>query len=208
MKWTKVFLNEFYAKSAAQFLRYACYVIMVILFLSLVLSCIGRQTFILHSHTGTYERAIFAEEDHAPNSRGLTVSVKDDIHVWTDENDEIDILTQIGIFLMFALNTIPLIFGYCLLSRVFSNVQQGKIFTEDNAPYLLGYGLIQVFVAFFVPFIKLFLCWLTSLVSGSRLSIATGQDTLNTLIPSIAFLVAAYIIHYGIHLQDEVDHTL
>ena len=30
----------------------------------------------------------------------------------------------------------------------------------------------------------------------------------NMLIPSIAFIVAAYIIHYGVHLQDEVDHTL
>ena len=31
---------------------------------------------------------------------------------------------------------------------------------------------------------------------------------LSALIPGIAFLVAAYIIHYGVHLQDEVDHTL
>ena len=27
-------------------------------------------------------------------------------------------------------------------------------------------------------------------------------------LPGIAFIVAAYIIHYGVHLQDEVDHTL
>ena len=31
---------------------------------------------------------------------------------------------------------------------------------------------------------------------------------LTTLVPSIAVLVAAYILHYGVHLQDEVDHTL
>lgn len=31
---------------------------------------------------------------------------------------------------------------------------------------------------------------------------------LNSIVPSIAFIVAAYIIHYGISLQDEVDHTL
>lgn len=33
-------------------------------------------------------------------------------------------------------------------------------------------------------------------------------NMLNRLFPGIAFLVAAYIIHYGIRLQDEVDHTL
>ena len=31
---------------------------------------------------------------------------------------------------------------------------------------------------------------------------------LEALIPGIACVVAAYIIHYGIYLQDEVDHTL
>ena len=40
------------------------------------------------------------------------------------------------------------------------------------------------------------------------MSIATGQGVLNTVISGIAFIVAAYIIHYGVHLQDEVDHTL
>ena len=31
---------------------------------------------------------------------------------------------------------------------------------------------------------------------------------MNTLFPSFAFLVAAYIIRYGLYLQDDVDHTL
>lgn len=68
--------------------------------------------------------------------------------------------------------------------------------------------MIQFFAAFFVPFIKMFICYLTNLVSNSHVSISTGSDMLNNLIPSIAFIVAAYIIHYGINLQDEVDHTL
>ena len=44
--------------------------------------------------------------------------------------------------------------------------------------------------------------------SASQIMISTGSDMLNRLFPGIAFLVAAYIIHYGIRLQDEVDHTL
>lgn len=62
--------------------------------------------------------------------------------------------------------------------------------------------------ALFVPFVKILICYLTNLVSNSQISISTGSDMLNHLIPSIAILAAAYIIHYGIHLQDEMDHTL
>ena len=47
-----------------------------------------------------------------------------------------------------------------------------------------------------------------NLISVDSLSIGTGSTMLNDLIPSLAFIVAAYIIHYGISLQDEVDHTL
>ena len=94
------------------------------------------------------------------------------------------------------------------MSRVFSNIHKGQIFTEENASYLLYYGLLQFFVAVFVPFLKLLICWLTNLVSANRVSIATGQSMFSTLISSIVFLVSAYIIHYGVHLQDEVDHTL
>jgi len=208
MKLTKKLLSEPFAKGAAQIMRYACYFAMAFMVLSLILSCMGRITFTLHSQDGTYDRAIYAEEDHAPKSRGLTINVKDDVHVWTNEENEIDVLTQAGLSVMYAFQIVPLIFAYWLLGRVFSNVHKGQIFTEQNARYLLGYGLLQFFVALFVPFIKLFVCWITTLISSSRLSISTGHEMLTTLIPSIAFIVAAYIIHYGIHLQDEVDHTL
>ena len=168
----------------------------------------GRQTFFLHAKTGSSERAIYAEENHNPHSRSMTVHMGDDIHVWTNNNDQIDLTIQIGLSLMYAVNTVPMIFAFWFLSRVFSNIRKGKIFTEQNAFYLLYYGLLQFLVAVFVPFIKLLICWLTNLVSDSRMSISTGQSMFSTLISSIAFIVAAYIIHYGVHLQDEVDHTL
>ena len=208
MKLTKKLLSEPFAKGAAQIMRYACHFVMAFMILCLVLSCIGRQSFALHAKGEFYQRAIYAEEDHDPISRSLVVNVKDDVHVWTNEDNEIDLLTHIGMAVMYAFQMVPLIFAYWLLSRVFSNVHKGQIFTEQNARYLLGYGLLQFFVALLVPFIKLFVCWVTNLVSSSRMTVGTGQDIFNALIPSIAFIVAAYIIHYGIHLQDEVDHTL
>ena len=109
---------------------------------------------------------------------------------------------------MFAAHIVPMIFATWFLSCVFTNVYKGRIFTEQNAKYLLYYGLLQFFTAICVPFLKLLICHLTNLVSRSQIIMSTGQNMFNTAVPSIAFLVAAYIILHGIHLQVEVVHTL
>ena len=208
MKFIQKLANERFARPAAQLMKFACYFVICFYVLCTVLSFMGRQSFFLHTKTGTYERAIYAEENHAAHSRSMTVFMGDDVHVWTNDNDQIDLTIQIGLSLMYAVHIVPMIFAYWFLSRVFSNINNGHIFTEKNSSYLLYYGILQFSVAVFVPFIKLLICWLTNLISNGRMSISTGQAMFNMLIPSIAFIVAAYIIHYGVHLQDEVDHTL
>lgn len=208
MKFIQELANERFARPAAQLMKFACYFVICFYVLCTVLSFMGRQSFFLHTKTGTYERAIYAEEKHAAHSRSMTVFTGDDVHVWTNDNDQIDLTIQIGLSLMYAVHIVPMIFAYWFLSRVFSNINNGHIFTEKNSSYLLYYGILQFSVAVFVPFIKLLICWLTNLISNGRMSISTGQAMFNMLIPSIAFIVAAYIIHYGVHLQDEVDHTL
>ena len=208
MKFIQQLANERFARHAAQLMKFACYFAICFYVLCTVLSFMGRQSFFLHTKTGTYERAIYAEENHAAHSRSMTVFTGDDINVWTNDNDQIDLTIQIGLSFMYAVHIVPMIFAYWFLSRVFSNINKGHIFTEKNSSYLLYYGMLQFSVAVFVPFIKLLICWLTNLISNGRMSISTGQAMFNMLIPSIAFIVAAYIIHYGVHLQDEVDHTL
>ena len=208
MKFIQKLANERFARPAAQLMKFACYFVICFYVLCAVLSFMGRQSFFLHTKTGTYERAIYAEENHAAHSRSMTVFTGDDIHVWTNDNDQIDLTIQIGLSFMYAVHIVPMIFAYWFLSRVFSNINKGHIFTEKNSSYLLYYGMLQFSVAVFVPFIKLLICWLTNLISNGRMSISTGQAMFNMLIPSIAFIVAAYIIHYGVHLQNEVDHTL
>ena len=208
MKLFQTLANERFARPAAGLIKFACYFAICFYALCTVLSFMGRQTFFLHTKTGNFERAIYAEENHNAHSRSMTVFMGDDIHVWTNSSDQIDLTIQLGLSLMYAVDTIPMVLAFWFLSRVFSNIYRGEIFIEKNASCLLYYGLLQLFVAVVVPFIKLFLCWLTNLVSDGRMSISTGQRMFNMLIPSIAFIVAAYIIHYGVHLQDEVDHTL
>jgi len=208
MKKIQKLINEPFAKSAAHFMKYICYIMMLFFVAGLVLSFIGRQTFILHSSTGTYDSAIYSEENHNWTSRGPTVSMNDEVRVIAYNGEKIDLITQIGLSTMYAVNVIPLIICFWFLSRVFNNVSKGRIFTDQNASYLLYYGLMQMAVAALVPFIKLFISYLANQFSSSEISIATGQNLLNNLIPNIAFIVAAYIIHYGVHLQDEADHTL
>lgn len=208
MKLIQKLTNEKFARIAARFMRFACYFAAGLLILCAVMSVIGRQAFTLHTGEGTFENAIYAEENHNADSRGMTVHMGDDIHVWTNKNGSVDLSVQIGLSLMYMIQVLPMIAAFWFLSRVFSNIERGQIFTEQNSLYLLCYGLLQFLVAVPVPFIKLLICWLTNLISDSRVSIATGQAMLNMLVPSIAFIVAAYIIHYGVHLQDEVDHTI
>ncbi|MBD5487239.1 MAG: DUF2975 domain-containing protein [Lachnospiraceae bacterium] len=207
MKYIQKLASEQFAKSAARLMKYVCYFVIFFFILCTVLSFMGRQTFFLHTKMGILERAIYAEGKYDV-TRDMTVTMGDDIHVWTNANDQIDSIVQIGLSFMYALQTVPMIFAYYFLSRVFSNIHKGQIFTQQNSLYLLYYGVLQFSVAVFVPFIKLLICKLINLVSESRISIATGQAVFQMLLPSIAFIVAAYIIHYGVHLQDEVDHTL
>ena len=95
----------------------------------------------------------------------MTVYTGDDIHVWTDGGDQIEPVVRIGLSVLYAVNTIPMVLAFWLLSRVFSNVQNGRIFIEQNASFLLYYGLIQFFAAVFVPFIKLAVCGVVSRIS-------------------------------------------
>lgn len=208
MKLIQTLTDERFARPAARFMEAACYVSIAFLALCTVMSCMGRQDFFLHTSTELYEHAIFAEEDHDPHSRGMTVHMGDEIRVWTGDGDRLDPAVHVGLSLMYAVHTIPLMLAFWCLSRVFASIHRGEIFTDKNASCLLFYGLLQFFVAVFVPLLKMLISWVTTLVSDNRVTVSTGQDLFNTLIPSIAYIVAAYIIHYGVHLQDEVDHTL
>lgn len=205
---TEKFLNEQFAQSAAKLLKLVCYFLIGLDILCIILSFMGRQTFYLHTDTGTFPRAIYAESDHDFHTRGMTVHMGDDVHVWTNAGGQIDLAVHIALSFMYAAQMVPMALAFWFLSRLLSNIQSGRIFMEQNAVYLLYYGALQFFVAAFVPFIKLLICALANLVSNGCMSIATGQDAVGLLIPAIAFIVAAYIIHYGVHLQDEVDHTL
>lgn len=208
MKMLKPLLNERFVRKAASFLQAACWLAICFFALVTVLACLGRQQFTLVTSTDVYEGAIYAERDQGWLSHSFTVTASDSIRVTADSDDGVDLATHIGLTLMFASQALTGMAGYWLLSRVFANIAQGRIFVEQNARGLLGYGLLQIYTVFLLPFVKLLICNLANLVSDSQIAAWSVQIGPDKLFPSIAFLVAAYIIHYGITLQDEVDHTL
>lgn len=207
MKKTKLFLNEKHTKTAAKFLNIFCYLAMAVFVMCLVLAFMGRQSFALHTSTGDYERATYAESTQdVPSygtSTGLTVGSTDHIRVMADEHDRIGLATHIALSLMYAVTVLPAMLGFWFLSRVFSNVSNGEFFIEQNARLILYYGLIRIFSAFLVPPIKMLIC-----IFNTRISLSVNNNLPDYIFQGIAFLVAAYIIHYGINLQDEVDHTI
>ncbi|NBH19612.1 DUF2975 domain-containing protein [Clostridiaceae bacterium] len=199
--------EESFAKPAARFMEFICYFILGFYVLGIIASFMGYQTFHLHTSNGTFEYTIYTLKNTNSHPSCMTVQMGDNIHVWANENAPINLTIQIGLSLLYAVHTLPGIAAFWFLSRVFSNIQKGQIFTERNSSYLLYYGFLQFLSAVFIPFIKLLICWLTSLFAHSRISISTGRYTFHMLISSLAFIVAAYIIHYGVHLQDPTDHT-
>lgn len=207
MKLLEKLMSRRFAQPAVQLVKWFCYLVIFFYVFCLVLSCLGRQSFQLYTSTGVQENAIYAGADYDA-SHSLTVSMDDPVYVHGNAQGQVDLVTQIALSLMFAVKAVPAIIAYWLLVRVLGNIQGGKIFTEQNAVYLLGFGLLQGAVALVAPFLRMLLCSLANLLAESQVSISTGSGMLNQLMLSLAFVVAASIMHYGIRLQDEVDHTL
>lgn len=210
MRWIAKLINERSAKTTAFILKNVCYLAILFFMFGLVLSFMGRVSVTLHTGTGTYDNAIFAEEHHDwwnySNTRGPTTALYDSVDVTV--SGEFDFTVQVAIVTMYTMVVMPLIFGMWLLSRVFGYISKGQIFTEKNAVLLLYYGLIQMAASVFTPFILLGIANLANRFSSNSIFVAASHEIISKIIPSLAFIVLAYIIHYGVRLKDEVDHTL
>lgn len=205
----KLLQNQPLMAKISKLMKIFCNLAVALLVLLLVLSLFGRLQYILHVNGTVYENAIYAEEDHNFTTRALTANSGDSLRVHAAENDgTIGLLTYAVIVFIYAINILPLIAAYCFLAKVFDNVAKGEIFVEKNAQYLLYFGVLQLVAAVIVPFVKLLIVQIANAFMADRISLATGADMIGQLVPGVAFFVAAYIISYGVHLQDEVDHTL
>lgn len=209
MKKIHNLLNLKTAKTLSGIMKYICYLTMFLLTAILILSFMGRLEYDLTTTSENYPNAIYAEENHDYSSRGFTISSSDNIYINTQSEDgKIELATYISLVLMYSLGIIPIIFSYFFLSKIFANIETGEIFNRKNAHYLLYFALIRITVAVVLPFVKLLIAQITNMFSSDIISLSVGSTMLNDFIPNIAFLVAAYIINYGVNLQEEVDATI
>lgn len=209
MKKIHNLLNLKTAKNLSGIMKNICYLIMFLLTAILILSFMGRLEYSLTTTGENYPNAIYAEENHDFDTRALTISSQDDVYISTQSEDgKIEPVTYISLVLMYSLAIIPTIFAYFFLSKIFGNIEKGEIFVKENAHYLLYFAIIRIAVAVVLPFIKLLIVQITNIFVTDIISISVGSNMLNDLIPNIAFLVAAYIINYGVNLQEEVDATV
>ncbi len=208
----KHIISERTARGASHILRVCCLLVIAFCALAIVMSAMGRLTFTLHGSGGTVRSAIWANMPYEPDAEfgggSMRLTMTDEIHAWANDGGLLSMGQKIGLMLIAAAHIVPLMAAYAALAGVFGRVGNGEIFTDRNARGLMVYGVIRLVTAAIVPFVKLGICGVVTAMGAGELTISTGQNMLGELFPSIGFIVAAYIIHYGVHLQDEVDHTL
>ncbi len=203
MKNKSIMISEKKAKSISKVVQVFCYVAIAFMLYTIVQCAMGRLTYDVHAPTANYENISYTGSD-------LTVSGPDQYYVRTQlEGGSIELSSYITLAAIYSSTIILSIVAFWFLSKVFANVAKGEIFVQKNAVYLMYYGVIQLISAIVLPFAKLLIINVVNmfLADTVSISISTGINT-SQLFQSFAFLVAAYIIHYGVHLQDEVDHTL
>lgn len=208
MRWIQKILSERVARNASAILQIISYLAVLLGVICLVLAFLGRQTYDLHTPEASRSDTFYADTSPEDGSSYMTVSSNDRITVSSAPDGRVDLGTHIGLTAMYTVGLLPWIAAFLLLAQVFGNVSKGEIFTEKNARFLLYYGLLQLGNAIVVPPLKLLIARVANMLTQSQIAVSTGQNFFDLLIPSLAFIVAAYIIHYGIALQDEVDHTL
>ena len=205
MRFIRKLTSDPFIQRVSECMQIICYLIILLYAVFAVLSCMGRLTFILYTKDAVYENAIVAEEDHGAEKTMLTVSLRDDIRVWADENGEIDGVCRVGLVLLFIVHTAPFLLAFWLLSKVFAHIRDGEIFIQENASCLLWYGILHLFAAVPAPLLKMLICRLVTALSGNKMEILTGKDVFNLVFQSIAFIVAAYIIQCGLRMQENAE---
>jgi ABC-type enterochelin transport system permease subunit len=181
----------------------------------MVLSVMGRQQFIAHTGAGTFQHAMLVDaRNNWEPSLGLQTSARVEVRIITAfrhpidaEATEIEFITRAALSGIYFVDVIPIAFSFWFLARLFKNISKGKIFIEKNAYFLLYFALLQIFAASVVPFIQFAICAIANQFSNSQITMLSNNWLFDG-IPFMPVIIAAYIILYGVKLQDEVDATL
>ena len=208
MKKFQGLLNEQSARNMAGLVKWVCYFVVAFTVLGMALSFLGRQTFILHTNTGTYEHASFSAASNGWMHQGMMTSSRGVVQIHAYADGEINFITRAALSVAYVAFIIPLMLSFWFLGRLFKNINKGQIFVHQNAYFLLYFGLLQIMIALIIPFIQLAIFGLANMFTVSRITYLYNANLFSNALLPIVCIVAAYIIHYGVSLQDEVNHTI
>ena len=195
------------ARRLAQVLEAACYLAACFFLLICVLFLCGRTEVQLTNRDGSFPDALVADGGPGGGTRWMFTSIPDQTTNLA-AFDGIDAPAWIGIAAMGVLRVAPL--GVCavILALLFRNVAAGRVFVPQNASLLLRGGLLLAATYLLVPLINAYaIPPLVNHFSSCRLAVGTTVS-LSGLFDAFVMVVGAYVMRYGIYLQEEADHTL
>jgi hypothetical protein len=202
----KFWMTEKRAHNIAVLLQAICVIMLLLAAFTVVLMVLGRIQVSLTTPEGHFERALLAEKDHSVRSRALYYNPVEDITLQTDS--AISPLARIILPLMGLLRVFPFGFVFFQMSRFFANLAVGEVFVRPNAQLLLQSGAVMVIFSVITPILNAFvLPALLDVFTDNELWVAAQANFTSPFFGAV-LLVAAYVFHYGIYLQDEADHTI
>lgn len=199
-------LTDRNARRLTTSLRVICMLTFGFLCAFALLIVLGRVEVNLVLPSGTFERApLLARDSEA--SRFLYAALGGH-HIRVEAWHPVDWATRLGITLIGLLHVAPLAYCFYTLTRFFTNIGVRQVFTSANGNLLLRCGSVLALTALVFPLLSAYaIPPLINLLSANRLSIGITFD-FSRLFFGIVLLVAAYIFHYGLYLQEEADATL
>jgi len=197
------------ARRFASALQILCWLMMLLAGLSIVLALLGRVEVALNTPQGYYENALLAAEDPGASTRLFFIKLSGhDIRLTVTVDGGIGAAAWMGVALLCIIRLAPIGVCFFCMACFFGNVVEERVFVTSNAALLLRTGCVLLAASLIGPLLNAYMVpWLVSVFSANTLSVGVQLD-LSQMVFGAVLLVAAYIMYYGIELQDEVDHTL
>ncbi len=199
-----ILLSERAGKILAVLLQILCAVLFLVTLYHCIRVWFGYAEINLTTQELMHERVSLRGEIQQQVSYIL---LPDEIHL-TAMNG-IAAITWIGISLMGMLRFLPYAFCYFMFILFFRNIAKKKIFITQNEDILLYCGVVLLLASMLVPVINGYA--IPALINALTDNvIGVGVNLLSDPRPTqgIVLLVAAYVLRYGINMQNEADKKL
>lgn len=200
--------SERNAQSIAILLQGICYFVTAVALAGAVLVVLGRVEMDITTPSGHYDRALLVEQDREATARFLFTRISEQDVYLTLKTETAGFFTRLCVALMGLVQAVPAGFCFFFLAGLFRNIAEGRVFVARNAAIFFRSGLILVIASLAGPVLEgLVLPWLINRFTEDRILLSLSVNY-TALFFGFVLLVAAYVFHYGIYLQDEVDHTV